>query len=429
MKTTKNLFYACVAALLLATFTAPAFSQDADAETAVPPVAEVAETASENAKIREEISLEFTGSRPNAVNVPEDPAERAERLEAVKAELAEAVESLKTLEIPAAPPAAEESPAVKTDFLFTLPEICPTAADLSCAPWDDVIVACPNSTDRNHPPVLMRVSPEGKYYLWSVSPIDPVTGTANPVFILFGEDGNLYICDNQSADPEKASGRIIRLLVNEQRRAYSAEVVAFGIKNPIGLAIRQDTIYVLNRLTTDAETGAATTVVHYFPLDGTIIEVKNTPDEPTAMAAFVSTEERIYPAFDRLVAATVGEEEAGVLYLADSRDGKLFTLPALDAERDATKEPLEPSPLAVTVSAISAMTTDEAGNVYLLDAKLMVLGVLEPGGNYRVLVSDVLPLAESNARAQYALCVREKALLLLVSPQDGLPTVSRIPLE
>lgn len=391
MKTTKKLFIFSLTALLLTAFSAPVFPQDTAAleEAALEAAAEVTEAAE--------------------VKAADDAAET---LAADIAEVAEAV----------APP------AVKTELLFTLPEICPTAADAVLTPWDDVLLACPNTADRDHPPVLMRVSPEGKCTLWSVSPIDPVTGTANPVFIRFGDDGNLYVCDNQSADPEKASGRIIRLLVNEQRRAYGAEVVAFGIKNPVGLAIHQDTIYVLNRLETDTETDAATTVIHHFPLDGTVIEVKNTPDDPTVMAAFVSTEERIYPAFDRLTAAGMGEEEAGVLFLAASREGKLFTLPAVDAAEKA-KEPLDPAPLAVTVSGIAAMTMDDAGNLYILDAKLMVLGVLEQGGNYRVLVSDVLPLAESNAQTHFALCVRGKELILLASPQDGLPTVSRIPLE
>ncbi len=418
MKFTNIGFYFCVCVAFSAVMCGGAYilAQELPAVTAE----NAAESAGEVAE-----AAEIKAADEAAKTLEADAAAVEHGLEMVTAPVAAAPAEVKN---------EAETASVKAETRFTLPEICPMAADMTLAPWGDVLVACPNTADRKHPPVLMRVSPENKSYLWAVSPIDPQTGTANPVFLCFGKDGNLYLCDNQSAAPQKASGRVIRMLVNEQGRAYSAEVVAYGLKNPVGLAIHDDTIYVLNRLEADTQTDAATSVVHFFPLDAVVMEVKNVAEGPTVMAAFVSTEDQIFPAFDRMAA-----DGSGTLYLAASGEGKLFSLPAVPAEdaggkagAAAEKKTPELTPVTVPVSEISAMAVDAAGVVYILDAAKNELGLLGKDGKYHVLAAGVLPAKENAApekSTHYALCFRGRELILLCSPPSGLPTVSVVPVK
>jgi sugar lactone lactonase YvrE len=74
-------------------------------------------------------------------------------------------------------------------------------------------------------------------------PLHPVTKRVHPMGIEFGEDGNLYIADNQSFTGQVNQSRILRVIV-ENGQPIRSEVLVEGLNFANGIRINNNGIYV-----------------------------------------------------------------------------------------------------------------------------------------------------------------------------------------
>ena len=299
--------------------------------------------------------------------------------------------------------------------MLTLPQFFPHASAFAQAPWDDLVLACPN--DGANPPTFLRVTPGDEAFLWGMCPVDPVTGTANPVAAQFGSDGFLYVCDNPVPDADgKRPGRIVRIYVNEAHRPYGAEVVAFGMENPVAMAAHGGEIFVLNRLT-GKEGEEQIHTVHRFQEDELGTEVKNTLDEASVVARLTYPDGA--PAADGMF---FGSD--GTLFLVNSQAGTLETLSFNEEKKMLLRAAYLETPVCETILAAAA---GEDGAIYLLDGKKNTLIALDKEKNTAIIAENVLPISDEETLS-VAMVVRGESVFLAVS-RMGKAEIYKIPLQ
>ena len=282
---------------------------------------------------------------------------------------------------------AESGP--KMERLFTLPSVFPKTGRFAQTPWGDIILTCPNTPAAGeteaHLPVFLRITPAGNYFLWGMSPVDPASGTATPLDAAFGQDGYFYVLDNPAPTPEgKRPGRIIRMFVNEQNRPFGAEVVVYGMENPVAMAVFGENIYVLNHVTEGDETVCA---FLQFPLDTVIAEVRNVKDEPHVLDWHAAQGMPIPDFFFFTENGTffIGNSAAGTLRWVVFADYVNFKKNENHNLRDGNLEPFR---------TILAVTADDAGNLYILEDGENRIVRVSPEKEITVLAENVLPGGE-----------------------------------
>lgn len=326
------------------------------------------------------------------------------------------------------PSEAEDVPDAvppKVEKLFTLPDIFPKTGRFALAEWGDLILTCPNTpahpdSGQAHLPVFLRITPQEKIFLWGMCPVDPISGTATPLDAQFGSDEFFYVRDNPPPSAEgKRPGRIIRIFVNEARRPYGAEVVIYGMQNPVAMAIFGDHIYVLNHITAGQAGAGGETIgtLSRFPLDAAIIEVKNSLDESYIVTRFLHTAETS-PIPDFLCF-----DANGTLFLGNSAAGTLEMVIFEKDEKAGRAVPVFPEPAFGTILAAAA---DASGNLYFLDGAKNRIVAVSKEKDITVLAENVLAVAgemPENDTFSAAMAVRDGKLYLAVTQAGELPAV------
>ncbi len=96
-----------------------------------------------------------------------------------------------------------------------------------------------------HPARIMRISPDDVMEEFFVLPVNPKTGVASPLGIVFAADGNIYVSDNQSfATAEPNSAGVLRINLDADGQPLGAELVVDGFNMSNGIARWDECIYV-----------------------------------------------------------------------------------------------------------------------------------------------------------------------------------------
>lgn len=180
-------------------------------------------------------------------------------------------------------------------LLVVLPEFCPTPDGMAVDSAGNLVVACPNFADSNYPGCLIQISPDGKVRKWCDIPRLAETGKAFPMGIAFGEDGDLFVCDNQNwptgngDEGEVNQGRLLRLRIRDGK-VEKTTVVARGISHPNGVRIRDGQAYVTVSMLPKVKRsdGLLSSAVYRFDVDDQGIELSNTLDDPNLLVSFVT---------------------------------------------------------------------------------------------------------------------------------------------
>jgi len=207
-------------------------------------------------------------------------------------------------------------------LLLTLPDYVATPAGLAADTHGNLVVACPNFTDKAKPACLVRIDKRMRVTKWVDLPVLSETGVACPMGIAFGPDGDLYVCDNQGwtgSEKGQSKGRVLRLRIRDNAIA-SMTVVAEGMEHPKGVRVRRQGIYVTQSLMTKARhpSGLPVSALYRFPTDGRNIKVSNTLDDKNLLAMFL-TENKFCP----YGADGIAADSKGNLYVGIFGDGKV----------------------------------------------------------------------------------------------------------
>jgi sugar lactone lactonase YvrE len=105
-------------------------------------------------------------------------------------------------------------------------------------------VAAPNLNNQAYPGAIWKYDKRSKQ--WSVFFValrHPDTGLGFPMGLEFGEDGNLYYADNQYFTDKNYKSRIIRVNIDKNGEALSADPVVENVKLANAVRCRDNAVY------------------------------------------------------------------------------------------------------------------------------------------------------------------------------------------
>lgn len=276
---------------------------------------------------------------------------------------------------------AAASRPLTPSLLVTLPDFVATTAGMAVDNRGNLVVACPNFSDKTKPACLVRIDKRMQITRIDL-PALADTGVICPMGIAFGPDGDLYMCDNQGwtgSEKGQFKGRILRLRLRDSAIS-STTVVAEGMEHPKGLRVRRQGIYVTQSVMTKARhpSGQPISALYRFPVDGKNIKVSNTLDDKNIVAMFL-TENKFCPcgldgiAFDGKGNLYVGIFGDGKLYkvVFDTSGGVKSNTVLAKTDFNYALDPKDAGFLAKATTAkmrtVSGLWADSSDNVYAAD--------------------------------------------------------------
>ena len=276
---------------------------------------------------------------------------------------------------------AAASRPLTPSLLVTLPDFVATTAGMAVDNRGNLVVACPNFSDKTKPACLVRIDKRMQVTRVDLPALSE-TGAICPMGIAFGPDGDLYMCDNQGwtgSEKGQFKGRILRFRIRDNA-ITSTTVVAEGMEHPKGLRVRRQGIYVTQSIMTKARhpSGQPISALYRFPLDGRNIKVSNTLDDKNIVAMFL-TENKFCPygvdgiAFDGKGNLYVGIFGDGKIHkiVFDTSGGVKSNTVLAKTDFNHTLDPKDAGFLAKATAAkmrtVSGLWADGSDNVYAAD--------------------------------------------------------------
>jgi sugar lactone lactonase YvrE len=185
-----------------------------------------------------------------------------------------------------------------------------------------------NNITSGKPSKIVKLTKGGQLVDVVELPIHPTTGVVCALGIVFAQDNNLYVNDNQNfAGKGLGLSRLLRVVMKEGK-AEKVEVVAQGMNEANGITTFGDTLYVCE--TTYGTKDVHTSGVYQFKLSElsaeTPVQVKAGPKDPHCIGSFTTTGKF------SVGANGVAADEAGTVYVCNFGDAVLWKM-TFDATR------------------------------------------------------------------------------------------------
>ena len=138
-----------------------------------------------------------------------------------------------------------ESKGIRPTLFADLGETCPTPDGLAIDKAGNLFLSVPNSSSfEKYGSKILTFDEHNKPIVWfDKLPLHPITKKVHPMGIEFGEDGNLYIADNQNFAGDPEGSRILRVIV-ENGHPTKAEVLVEGIGFSNGIRLYKGYVYL-----------------------------------------------------------------------------------------------------------------------------------------------------------------------------------------
>lgn len=298
------------------------------------------------------------------------------------------------------------------DFqLLPLNDFCGKGSSVTPTPWGDILLSVPNEPDGERIALLARIH-EKKIYLWGVAPIAPASGRGVPTGMVFGEDENLYLCDNQNLASGGKNGRVLRILVNAAQRPYAAQLVASEVIMPHRVSVFDEHLYVTQYFHPVQEASDVwQSALYRFPIHVENIPVTPLPDDPSLIHTFQFTNPE-----KKQIPISLCFDASGKLFVGNPAEGVIYHLTLDDKGKvQGVTEYLRSDHL----TSIDGMAADAAGNLYVGNAASDTLFRVTPEKT----IEPLLVGKERGFRQPRDLCLGEGILYFTCQNLEGVESV------
>ena len=276
--------------------------------------------------------------------------------------------------------AADGAPGMQMPKLFvTLPDDYPTPDGMAIDSDGNLVVACPNYGDKTKPACIIKIDKQGKVQKWFDVPTIPETGWASPMGIAFGEDGELFICDNQGwmGTPEgQFKGRLLGCRVEREgyMKKVTTRVIADGIEHPNGVRYHNGKLYITNSLMTREkdESGLLVSGVYCFdPSQKATVTLTNTKQDPNLVLSVLTYNKDCQYGLDGIA---FGPD--GAMYLGNFGDGAILRVELNDEGKAVSCETWAKD--LKNLRTTDGICFDDNGNLYIADFSENAIAIVKP---------------------------------------------------
>lgn len=258
------------------------------------------------------------------------------------------------------------------------PDSCTTPDGMAVDPAGRLVIAAPNLADPSKPGVLFRIDRPGDApYVWIMVPPHPKTGHAAPMGISFGDEGELYVCDNQGKFAE-FEGRLLRLTFKDDK-LDKCETVAYGMQSPNGCEFHDGAIWMTQSSVglLDQGAGTAGSFVYRFGSGERNVKITNSREDVNIVVE-IATENR----FSRGGANALVFGRDGALYVTHFGDGAVLRVELTpDGKRAKSERTFAVTDFDYTLDPASPGFLDKARKAKMRSADGICLG---PDGAFYV---------------------------------------------
>ena len=279
----------------------------------------------------------------------------------------------------------------------TFPDGCVTPDGMTVDAQDRLVIAAANFADTKKPGALFRIdNPGDAPYKWLDLPVNPATGRCSPMGIAYGDDGALYVVDNQPWTGEaltKNQGRLLRLEIKDDKLA-AWHVVAEGMEHPNGVKFQKGKLYLTQSCLSPIKdaSGLLVSGVYRFDPSDRNVKVANAKSDRNLILT-VTTKNKFCQygldglAFDaegRLYVGNFGDGEVSrIVFDAKGNVASLATF--AKSPFDITRDPAKPDFLKYA-TACPMRTTDGMcfgpdGWLYVADFSNNAVAKVSPDGS------------------------------------------------
>lgn len=269
---------------------------------------------------------------------------------------------------------------VESKLFVSLPNYCPTPDGMDIDSDGSLVLACPNFADQTKRGCIVRISKNRDVEKWFDVPVDHITKLSCPMGIQFGEDGSLYICDNQAwsgTEQGENRGRLLKVIFNKDASVKECITIASGMEHPNGVRVRDGKVYITQSILSRIKdkSGLLVSGVYCFDEDDRDIIITNTLKDKNLITTVITKNKEVQYGLDGLVF-----DKKGNLYVGNFGDGAVHKI-CFDSKGRVIANDVwaKDSSQLVTVDGICM---DSKGNIWVADfsanavAKITTEGVI-----------------------------------------------------
>ena len=225
----------------------------------------------------------------------------------------------------------------------------------------NILLCVPNFANDTFPAKLLKIDANDKLSEVLTLPLHPDTQKAGPMGVDVGNDGNIYIADNQAFSDESHKSRLLRVVMKDGK-AVTCEAVAVGFVMSNAVACHGDSVYVTESKL-DPSVYPLTSGVYRFKL----AEFQRAPIalEPGGVDAHLITSFETMNKQWPFGANGLGFNAKGDLFVCNFGDAQLLKITFDNAGKVASQEVFAEGDGMLSTDGLKV--DSKTGNVYIAD--------------------------------------------------------------
>ena len=268
-------------------------------------------------------------------------------------------------------------------MLFNLPDYLGQPDGMALDPAGNVYVSNPNFSAPEYPGLLFMITPDFEWEVVYATPAHPGTKKAAPMGMSFGEDGNLYIADNQYNDDTDYASRILRLNF-ANGKPTTVDVVVTGLKHPNAVRWHEGALYVTDTKW-EVEDSANTSGIWRFP-ETALADSLHVEPSMTAEYLIDTLHAIRQPNGKAMGADGLDFDSEGNMFVGMFSDGRVFKF-ALNEDGSVAKREIF-VPYGTMPSCDGIFIDRNTDNLFLADSEANAIRIVEPDGTVHTLAEN-----------------------------------------